>query len=307
MVLNSKNSNHKQACSIKRYLPETTIAHLLSVRQPQLPMSKSIDLKHLFSGMQQQMEAQLNTNRNFINQSGAKGDALENVWIQWLRTYLPNRYQVDKAIVIDATGATSDQIDLVIYDQQYTPFVFNQNGFKYIPAEGVYAVFEVKPDIKGYVKDLSHIAYAGEKIASVRKLNRTSVSIINAGKPVPARPLTEIVGGILASTNSIVKESTLKSQFESLDGLATLDLSCAIEALTIDLQYDQSFTGAWGLGNQELNQEVTNYYQSRKLGDIHLIKTENAMIVFFLKLVDYLQQRLGTVAAIDLDAYLKNA
>ena len=63
-------------------------------------MSK-VDLKQLFNGLQNQMSAQLNTNREFINHPGSKGDALENAWIEWLREYLPNRYCVDKAIVID--------------------------------------------------------------------------------------------------------------------------------------------------------------------------------------------------------------
>lgn len=107
-----------------------------------------VDLKMLFSGLQNQMSAQLNTNRDFIYHPGSKGDSLENAWIEWLRKYLPNRYSVDKAIVIDHEGNTSQQIDIVIYDNWFTPFIFNQNGFYYIPAEGVYAVFEVKPDIQ---------------------------------------------------------------------------------------------------------------------------------------------------------------
>ena len=135
-------------------------------------MSNKVDLKELFNGLQNQMIAQLNTNRDFINHPSSKGDSLENTWIDWLRKYLPNRYCVDKAIIIDCTGQLSDQIDLVIYDQQYTPFVLTQNEIHYIPAEGVYAVFEVKPDLEGSVKvkgeSITYIEYAGRKIESVR-------------------------------------------------------------------------------------------------------------------------------------------
>ncbi len=148
-------------------------------------MSDKINLRKLFGGLQNQMIAQLNTNREFIEHPDSKGDSLENTWIEWLRTYLPNRYCVDKAIVIDSKGQLSHQIDLVIYDQTYTPFVFKQNGIFYIPAEGVYAVFEVKPDL-----DKGNIIYAGDKIESVRKLFRTSTKIIDRGKPYNARPLT---------------------------------------------------------------------------------------------------------------------
>lgn len=87
-------------------------------------MANKIDLKMLFNGLQSQMNAQLNTNRAFINHPGSKGDSLENAWIEWLRKYLPNRYSVDKAIVIDHEGNTSHQIDIVIYDNWFTPFIF---------------------------------------------------------------------------------------------------------------------------------------------------------------------------------------
>src|SRR5690625_7639083 len=112
-------------------------------------MSKKIELKGLFSGLQNQMLAQLNTNREFITHPGSKGDSLENAWIEWLRKYLPNRNSVDKAIIIDHKGNTSHQIDIVIYDNWFTPFIFSQNGFHYIHAEVVYAVFEVRSHIKG--------------------------------------------------------------------------------------------------------------------------------------------------------------
>src|SRR5690554_5426849 len=127
-------------------------------------MSNNIPLKELFSGLQNQMIAQLNTNRSNVKHPGSKGDALENAWIEWLRKYLPNRYSVDKAIVIDSNGDTSHQIDIVIYDNWFTPFIFSQNGFHYIPAEGVYAVFEVKPDISDSSDGMTNIEYAGRKI-----------------------------------------------------------------------------------------------------------------------------------------------
>ncbi len=266
---------------------------------------KKVDIKDLFSGMQSQMESQLSTNRDFIEHPGSKGDALEDVWITWLRTYLPNRYCVDKAIVIDKIGNTSQQIDVIIYDQLYTPFVLNQNGFKYIPAEGVYAVFEVKPDLKGSVKDLNHIQYAGEKIRSVRALNRTSTGIINAGKPVPARPLTEIIGGIISSTNTIAQTKTIESHIRSLPGLAGMDLACSIDFGAIVINYSKPFTGTWGLSELELNSDIHTYYDQRQIEDVQFSSRGSSLITFFLKLMEYLQQRIGTVAAIDLDAYLQ--
>lgn len=264
-------------------------------------MKNRIDIKDLFSGLQNQMVAQLNTNREFILHPGSKGDSLENVWIEWLKKYLPNRYCVDKAIIIDSKGNLSNQIDLVIYDQQYTPFVLNQNGIHYIPAEGVYAVFEVKPDFKGNIDGHNFIEYTGIKIESVRKLKRTSVGIINAGKEVEARPLTKILGGILASTNSFSHSNnkTIESHIKNLTGLQTIEIGCAVDYGSFFVNYK----GDENLTNPIFEERISNYYKDRVFDKVTFSTKENSLVTFFLQLTRYLQQSIGTVAAIDLNAY----
>lgn len=263
-------------------------------------MSK-IQIAELFQSLQNQMLAQLNTNREFITHPGSKGDSLENVWIEWLRKYLPNRYCVDKAIIIDSTGDLSHQIDLVIYDQQYTPFVFTQNGIHYIPAEGVYAVFEVKPDLKGNVSDKNYFQYAGEKIASVRSLKRTTVKIINAGITCNERPLTKILGGILTNTNSYshATNDTIESHIKSLTGLQSIELGCAIDFGGFYVNY----SGKEDVNEKDYEKRIKDYYNKRKFESAIFSAKENSLVMFFLQLTRYLQQSIGTVAAIDLNAY----
>lgn len=221
----------------------------------------AINIQSLFNGLQKQMEAQLNTNRDNILHPSSKGDSLENVWIEWLRKYMPNRYSIDKAIIIDSEGQLSDQIDLVIYDQQYTPFVFTQNGVHYIPAEGVYAVFEVKPDLEGSCvvngKSISHIEYAGRKIESVRKLKRTSTKIIDRGESKNARPLTKIIGGILTSVNSYKKNETVENHLKKLTGLKTIDMGCSVEFGSFYINHN----GDEDQSTKDLNKRIQNYYK----------------------------------------------
>ena len=57
----------------------------------------------------------------------------------------------------------------------------------YIPAESVYAVFEVKQDVKGYID------YAAQKVESVRRLKRTSIEMVASGRRTLARPLTKLL------------------------------------------------------------------------------------------------------------------
>ncbi len=224
-------------------------------------MGGKIELKGLFEGLQKQMIAQLNTNREFIEHPGSKGDSLEVTWIEWLRTYLPNRYRIDKAIIIDHEGTLGNQIDLVIYDQQFTPFVLTQNGVHYIPAEGVYAVFEVKPDLNGSTEDGSYIEYAGKKIESVRKLKRTSTFIVDRGTKHRPKTLTKIVGGVLASTNTMKKLATLEDKFKKVDPLGSIDMGCAVDFGCFFVDYE----GEEDQNIQDLNSRISSYYLSRKI------------------------------------------
>jgi hypothetical protein len=112
--------------------------------------------------------------------------------LEVFESYLPKRYSALKAFVVDSNGAFSDQLDAVIFDRQYSPFIFNYEGQKIIPAESVYAVFEAKQTI-----NVAHVRYAQEKLASVRKLHRTSLPIPTAAGTLPPKLLHRIIGGLL--------------------------------------------------------------------------------------------------------------
>jgi hypothetical protein len=150
-------------------------------------------LKQLLAGLHDDIETRLSIARASFGQPGTKGDASENVWLQLLDTYLPRRYRVSKAHVVDSMGDFSDQIDVLVFDRQYTPFIFQFEGQTIVPAESVYAAFEAKQSVNAGV-----VQYAQQKVASVRRLHRTSLPIPHAGGTYPAKPLPHIIGGVLS-------------------------------------------------------------------------------------------------------------
>ena len=152
-----------------------------------------VDVSELFLSLQRQMAARFETTRGFVPHDPTKGAAAEQNWLEMLNTYLPERYKADSAFVVDHRGRLSEQIDVVIYDRQYSPLLFKQDGVLYVPAESVYAVFDVKQDMRR-----PHIAAAAEKAESVRRLKRTSVPVPFAAGTYKAKPLFEIVAGILS-------------------------------------------------------------------------------------------------------------
>ncbi len=228
--------------------------------------------------LQETLEASLHASSKAHNHPVAKGDATEENWLKMLKAHLPKRYEASKAIVIDSNGAMSEQIDIVVYDWQYTPILYNADNQRYIPAESVYAVFEVKPSI-----NRKYVIYAGEKVESVRKLHRTSAEITHAGGKYEPRPPFPILGGILAY------ESEWKPGFgipftNVLGELTThqrLELGCAITEGAFEIDY--------------LEDKVSLTSSEPSL----------ALVTFFFRLLARLQG-LGTVSAIDYREYIKS-
>lgn len=233
------------------------------------------DLRRLFLRLQEQLTAHLATNREVIGHPGLKGSASEERWISMLSEYLPKRYCVTGAVVIDSLGGLSDQLDLVIYDRQYSPFLFLQDGVSYIPAESVYAVFEVKQELSGET-----VEYAANKAASVRNLRRTSVPITHAGGVEEPRDPKPILAGLvcLDSRLSPAFGDTLVAKLAALAEPGRLDLICALQHGSCEVQY---------------REEAPHLERSA---------SDTALIFFFLRLLERLQS-VGTVTAMDLRQY----
>ena len=104
-------------------------------------------LSVLLAGLHDDIQQKLEIVRKSLGHPMTKGDASEKVWLELLQTYLPRRYQAAKAHVVDSRGVFSEQIDVVVFDRQYSPFIFQLSGQTIIPAESVYAVFEAKQSI----------------------------------------------------------------------------------------------------------------------------------------------------------------
>jgi hypothetical protein len=149
-------------------------------------------LPRLLEKLHDDIERRLATVRDAFEHSGTKGDASEHVWLEFLKTYLPERYCAERAHVVDSNGAFSQQIDVVVFDRHYSPLIFKYEGQIILPAESVYAVFEAKQSINA-----TYVGYAQKKAESVRGLYRTSLPIPHAGGTFEPRPLTRILGGIL--------------------------------------------------------------------------------------------------------------
>lgn len=239
---------------------------------------ETVDLRKLFLDLQMELAASLQTDRNAISHAPTMGAASERGWRAMLETYLPKRYCVSEAFVIDSNERRSEQIDLVIYDRQYSPFLFHHHGALFIPAESVYAVFEVKQTL-----DAETLAYAVAKAASVRSLERTSVAITHLQGNSPGREPFPILSGLLCLDSSWKPTfgKSLRKALTVSPPEGRLDLLCALKHGALEVHYPEG-------GEIELDRSAP----------------DTALIFFFLRLLERLQG-LGTVPAMDLRKYGK--
>jgi hypothetical protein len=215
------------------------------------------------------------------------GDQSESDWIDLLRGFLPERYVVGPIFAVDADGGISEQIDVGVYDRQYSPLWFGaQNGYDFVPVEAVYAAFEVKPTI-----NTTYIDSARQKISSVRRLRRTSAPIKHAGGAFAASDSAgkHLIGGLLAANAGwTTRDSTVAKLQEHLPaggGEDSLDLGLAVDTIAFDYTPIPV-----ELGSRE--EQIPLEFSPE--GD--------QLIYFAIRLFRQLQQ-LGTVLAIDMSEY----
>jgi hypothetical protein len=233
------------------------------------------DLRAAFIARQQQLLADLGLSRTVAEHPGTLGDATELDWAGMLRDLLPQRYGVSRAFVVDTTQHRSEQLDIVIHDRHFSPLLFEVGGARFIPAESVYAVFEVKQQI-----NKEQVEYTGRKIASVRRLTRTSAPIPYAGGTYQPRPLPRILGGILALNSdwSPLFGDPFRQALTTRSDDEMLDLGCVLRH------------GGF---------EVPNPSQP---GSLTTSDAETSVIYFMLRLLKRLQA-MATIPAINFDAY----
>ena len=240
--------------------------------------NKQISLRDLFRDVEEELDARLGTARRNLSHPGAKGEITESEWHSLLTAYLPRRYSISKGFVVDSCGGISDEIDLIIHDRHFSPLLFHHATTCYVPAEAVYAVLEVKPELSKPM-----VEYAGKKAASVRRLHRTSGAITHVAGRYDANTKTppRILAGIVTTS------STWSDPGASLSGLLgklqadrQIDIGCAAKRLGFRAQYSPSIS-------------------------IETSSGDTSLVYFVLQLLGALQS-MGSAPAIDFEAYARS-
>lgn len=104
--------------------------------------------------------------------AGTTGGYREEMWMKFFRTIIPLKYSLAQGvIIIDSRGRCSREVDIAVYDEQYTPYVFQYNALKFIPIEAVAVAIECKSQklfrekLEGWAKSILELEPRASGIA----------------------------------------------------------------------------------------------------------------------------------------------
>ncbi|WP_051630042.1 DUF6602 domain-containing protein [Lacrimispora aerotolerans] len=103
------------------------------------------------------------------------GTFREEVWKSMFEMMIPKKYCIDQGVfIIDSNGEISDEVDLAIFDEMYTPYIFKYNKIKFIPIEAVAIVVQCKSTINSDEK----IDDLKDWLKSINKLTTSQNSVV---------------------------------------------------------------------------------------------------------------------------------
>ena len=101
------------------------------------------DIKENYLKMERELATQLNY--DVTNHQLTAGSYREEIWVNFFTRIVPKKFNIARSVfIIDSNQNVSKEVDIAIYDEQYTPYIFNYGLIKFIPVEAVAAVVQCK-------------------------------------------------------------------------------------------------------------------------------------------------------------------
>lgn len=119
------------------------------------------------------------------------GHYREKIWGEMFKSIIPKKFVIEQSVfLIDSRGNVSNEVDLAIFDEMYTPYIFRYYDLKFIPLEAVAVVVECKSkswdkdNLENWVQSISDLKTSSAQ----RSFARLATNI--AYEPVKTQPAT---------------------------------------------------------------------------------------------------------------------
>lgn len=135
------------------------------------------------------------------------GTYRENVWKSLFERIVPKKFSIERSVfIIDSKGNISNEVDLAIFDNNYTPYIFTYGELKFIPIEAVAAVIECKSNEFKYSK-LIEWAHSISKLETNCNSNVRTISGFTTNQPCKTQTATRPLKIFCAVKDANLEES----------------------------------------------------------------------------------------------------
>lgn len=172
------------------------------------------------------------------------GSAREQMWMEFFESIIPKKYTLARnVLIIDSNENVSNEVDIAVFDEQYTPYVFQHKDMKYIPIEAVSVVIQCKSktmDSKQLIEWAKNIDKLEPKRTGItRVMNGYAIGITNDVQK-RTRPIK-----ILAGTKIYSDKKEFEKSIEKLEGAFDFVIQKCGEMLEVRLINDDKPLGFW--------------------------------------------------------------
>lgn len=220
---------------------------------------------------------------SFRTHPGENGRNKEAILLNFLRTYLPQRYSLGTGFVASSDPLLSNQNDIIIYDSFWSSRLFPELVSQIFPIESVYAVIEVKSRLDK--KELKAPISKTEKIKQmqVRGIKRRD----NLGIEQPCFCLFAYVSDNLSHLKLALEESYKDTPLnQRMDFVVVLNQGIMYTGTYYDIvtygQRNSEYRRGLGEGSiRKLKESNPSEIKGMRL-------QENTLYVFYMYLMKYL-------------------
>lgn len=154
------------------------------------------------------------------------GTYRETVWKSLFDMLIPKKYCITQSVfIIDSYGKISREVDLAVYDETYTPYIFNYGKIKFIPIEAVSVVIQCKSQIsrkttydelKEWVESIDCLKTSLDAVArmATRITDNNTKSVDSHGKGSATQTSTRPVKILCATSISKPLSEKLEKDFD---------------------------------------------------------------------------------------------
>ncbi|SDE03620.1 hypothetical protein SAMN05428987_0269 [Paenibacillus sp. CF095] len=191
---------------------------------------------------------------------GLTGSYREEMWVKFFRSIIPQKFSfVHGAMIIDSEGGISNEVDIAVIDEQYTPYIFQYHTLKLIPIEAVSMVIECKStdlpteQLETWAKKIDSLHAKNTGIARMATGYATGVTNATQSRSQPIK--------VLVSIKKSVKDRTLMTTREELGEYFDFIIQEQIDKTSDNTKFEvlvkneKKTLGWWG---RRLNQHISD-------------------------------------------------